>query len=92
MSAPPPRDVTICNMRGLHARAAAKFCATAGAFDADVTVTKDGTTVGGRSLMALLMLGAGPGSVITLKAEGPDAEPALDALSALVEARFDEPA
>lgn len=84
------RDVTICNVRGLHARAAAKFCDCAGRFEADVTVRSGEATVGGCSLMALLMLGAAPGTPIEIAAEGPDAEAALAALCALVEDRFEE--
>lgn len=84
------RDIVIQNMRGLHARAASKFCTTAAAFDAKVTVTKDDMTVGGCSLMALLMLGAGKGSTITLRADGAEAEQAIIALSVLIDSRFDE--
>lgn len=91
MSGEASLTLTISNQRGLHARAAAKFCQTASAFDADITVTKEDMTVGGSSLMALLMLGAGIGSSITITATGPDAEQAVKSLSALVDARFDEP-
>ncbi|MEM9233072.1 MAG: HPr family phosphocarrier protein [Pseudomonadota bacterium] len=91
MSPTATRELTIQNVRGLHARAAAKFCTTAAAFDAEITVTKDETSVGGTSLMALLMLGAGLGSTITISAEGPEAETAVGALAALVDNRFDEP-
>lgn len=86
------RDLTISNMRGLHARAAAKFCQTAAAFQADITVTKGDITVGGCSLMALLMLGAGIGSTVTITAKGPEAATAIEALSSLINNRFDEPA
>ncbi|MDD3838776.1 MAG: HPr family phosphocarrier protein [Phenylobacterium sp.] len=84
------RTVEIINQRGLHARASAKFVKTAAAFDAEVTVTKDGTTVDARSIMGLMMLAAGPGCEIEIAAEGPDAEAALDALVTLVAARFEE--
>jgi len=84
------RDLTIVNKRGLHARAAAKFVQTAEQFEAEITVTKDATTVGGTSIMGLMMLAAGPGSVITVSADGPDAENALDALAALVDGMFGE--
>ncbi len=84
------RSVDICNARGLHARASAKFVKLASTFDAEVTVSRDGTTVDARSIMGLMMLAAGPGCVIDIAAEGPDAQPALDALVALVEAKFDE--
>lgn len=84
------RAVTIRNLRGLHARAAAKFVALAERFGASVDVVKDGQTVAARSIMGLMMLGAGPGSSIELRAEGWDAKEALDALAALVEAGFHE--
>jgi phosphocarrier protein len=84
------RDLTIVNKRGLHARAAAKFVQTAERFEADITVTKDATTVGGTSIMGLMMLAASPGSVIRVAAEGQDADEALDALAALVAGYFGE--
>ena len=84
------RSVEIINERGLHARASAKFVKLAGGFDAAVTVSRDGQTVDAQSIMGLMMLAAGPGSTIEITAEGIEAEPALDALTALVEARFDE--
>ena len=82
--------VEIVNERGLHARASAKFVKMAAGFDAEVTVTRDGTTVDARSIMGLMMLAAGLGSTIEIAAEGPEAQQALDALVELVEARFDE--
>ena len=82
--------VEIVNERGLHARASAKFVKLAAAFDAEVTVTRDGTTVDARSIMGLMMLAAGLGSTIEIAAEGPEAQPALDALVELVQGRFDE--
>ncbi len=84
------RTLTICNRRGLHARAAAKFVALAERFGASVDVLKDGQDVSARSIMGLMMLGAGQGSEIELRAEGWDAKEALEALSTLVEAGFDE--
>jgi phosphocarrier protein HPr len=84
------RDLTILNRRGLHARAAARFVQTAERFEAEVTVTKDATTVGGTSIMGLMMLAAGPGAVIRVTAEGIDAEQAVAALAALIETRFGE--
>jgi phosphocarrier protein HPr len=83
-------EVMIVNKRGLHARASAAFVKLAEQFDAEVSVTKDGQTVSGGSIMGLLMLGASPGSVILIETEGPEAEEALEALTALVEARFNE--
>lgn len=84
------RTVEIINKRGLHARASAKFVRAASAFDAEVRVSRDGNTVDARSIMGLMMLAAGPGCCIDIEAEGPDAAQAVDALAALVEARFDE--
>jgi len=82
--------VKIINKRGLHARASAKLVEAAARFQSEITVTKDGQSVSGRSIMGLMMLGAGPGSMITISAEGPDAEEAMIAILALVEARFGE--
>ncbi len=84
------REVTICNRRGLHARAAAKFVALAERFGAQVDVVKDGQEISARSIMGLMMLGAGQGSTIGLRAEGWDAKEAIEALAALVEAGFHE--
>lgn len=84
------KTVTICNQRGLHARASAKFVAEAGRFDARITLARDGEQVQADSIMELLMLAAGPGAQVTIRAEGADAQDALDALSKLVEAGFDE--
>ena len=84
------RMVEVVNERGLHARASAKFVKTAAAFDAEVRVSRDGTSVDAQSIMGLMMLAAGPGSTLEISAAGPDAETALDALCRLVEERFDE--
>ena len=84
------RTVEIVNRKGLHARASAKFVKTAANFDAEVQVSKDGQTVDARSIMGLMMLAAAIGSHIDIEAEGPQATEALDALCALVAARFDE--
>jgi phosphocarrier protein HPr len=84
------RLVRITNKRGLHARAAAKFVTLAERFGASVDVVRDGQVVSARSIMGLMMLGAGPGSEIELRAEGWDAKEALDALAALVESGFSE--
>lgn len=84
------RRLVIINERGLHARAAAKFVATAGTFTSEITVNKDGTNVSGRSIMGLMMLAAGPGSTIEVTAAGSDATAALTALETLVGNRFDE--
>jgi phosphocarrier protein HPr len=84
------REVVIRNMRGLHARAAAKFVKLAGGFDAQVSVSRDEQTVSGESIMGLLMLAASPGCAIRLVAEGNEADAALAALCDLVEAKFHE--
>lgn len=84
------RTLLIVNKRGLHARAAAKFVTLAERFGASVDVEKDGQSVSARSIMGLMMLGAGKGATIVLRAEGWDAKEAMEALSALVEAGFHE--
>jgi len=84
------RTVTIVNRRGLHARAAARFVKLAGEFDADITVCKDGASVSGLSIMGLMMLAAAPGTQIGIRAAGKQAEQAVDAITALVNAGFDE--
>jgi phosphocarrier protein HPr len=86
------RSVTIVNLRGLHARAAAKFVVAAERFATPVDVSRGGETVSARSIMGLMMLGAGRGSTIVLEADpdGWDAQQAIDALATLVEAGFDE--
>ena len=81
---------TIRNARGLHARAAAKFVKMAGDFKADVRVVKNGIEVSGRSIMGLLMLAAGPGSVIDIHAEGLEENEAIVSLSNLVSSNFEE--
>ena len=84
------QTVEIINKRGLHARASAKFVKLAATFDAEVKVSKDGQCVDARSIMGLMMLAAGPGSAIDIQAEGDEAKAAVEALAALVAARFDE--
>ncbi len=89
-SAPVQRDIKIINKLGLHARASAKFVQTAEQFDAAVTVTRGHESVGGTSIMGLMMLAAGAGVSITISASGREAQAAVDALCALVESRFGE--
>jgi phosphocarrier protein len=84
------RIVTIVNRRGLHARAAAKLVNAAERFSASVDVLRDGQSVSARSIMGLMMLGAGMGSTVELRAEGFDANEALEAIAALIEAGFHE--
>ncbi|MGH6960295.1 MAG: HPr family phosphocarrier protein [Dongiaceae bacterium] len=84
------RLVTICNQRGLHARAAARFVKLANTFTAEVTVIKGDMLVTGTSIMGLMMLAAGPGCDLELRATGPAAQAALDALAGLIGRGFDE--
>lgn len=84
------RILEITNKKGLHARASAKFVQTVERYDADVKVTRAGETVGGNSIMGLMMLAAGPGTSITVEAKGKDAAEVIDAISALIGDRFGE--
>lgn len=84
------REVEIVNKKGLHARASAKFVLAAEQFDAEISVTRGQETVGGTSIMGLMMLAAGPGCIITIAATGKDAAVAVDALCDLVASRFGE--
>ena len=83
-------QVLICNNKGLHARASALFVKCAQQFDATITVTREGETVSGSSIMDLLMLAAGKGTSITINASGRQSNEALEQLVALVTARFHE--
>jgi phosphocarrier protein HPr len=94
---PPPvfaggelREMRIVNRKGLHARATAKFVQCVDRYDAEISVTRCGETVGGDSIMGILTLGAGLGSTITVAARGPQASEALEALATLVASRFGE--
>ena len=80
----------IVNKKGLHARASAKIVEAAARFQSQITVSKDGQTVDARSIMGLMMLAASLGSEISIAATGPDADAALTAILALVEAKFGE--
>jgi phosphocarrier protein HPr len=80
----------ILNQRGLHARAAAKFVKTAGAYEADIAVSRQGQTVSGNSIMGLMMLAASPGSEIKICCSGKDAQAALNALVELLANKFEE--
>ena len=84
------RELPIVNKRGLHARASAKFVQTVERFDADVRVTRCGETVGGTSIMGLMMLAAAPGTTIEVAASGREAQAVLDALARLIAERFGE--
>ncbi|WP_394693105.1 HPr family phosphocarrier protein [Hyphobacterium sp.] len=87
---PVSKQVLITNQRGLHARASAKFVDMAASFDADIHVQRGDEVVAASSIMDLLMLAAGPGTEITILADGPDADAALAALIQLVEDKFYE--
>ncbi|WP_374367505.1 HPr family phosphocarrier protein [Dongia sp.] len=80
----------IANQKGLHARAAAKFVKTSGAYNADIRVAKGEMDVSGGSIMGLMMLAAGIGSELEIQASGPEAKQAVDALIDLIERKFDE--
>jgi phosphocarrier protein HPr len=88
--APVIRVLQICNKRGLHARASAKFVQTVEKFDAEVKVRRGNESVGGTSIMGLMMLAAGPGTTITVEATGAQAAEVVEALAALVSGRFTE--
>ncbi|MBV8510866.1 MAG: HPr family phosphocarrier protein [Xanthobacteraceae bacterium] len=89
-SGPVTRVMKIINQKGLHARASAKFVQTVEKFDAEVRVSRGGETVGGTSIMGLMMLAASPGTSITVEASGKDAAAVVDALEALLANRFGE--
>ena len=84
------RVLQIVNKKGLHARASARFVQTAERFDAAVTVTRGNESVGGTSIMGLMMLAAGPGTTITIEATGNEASAAVEALAELVSSGFGE--
>ncbi|MPZ40028.1 MAG: HPr family phosphocarrier protein [Rhizobiales bacterium] len=84
------RVLDICNKKGLHARASAKFAQMVDQFDAVVKVTRGTETVGGNSIMGLMMLAAGRGTSITVEASGPQAADVIEALTKLVSGRFTE--
>ena len=84
------KDIAIINQRGLHARASAKFVKCAEGFDANISVSREGQTVPGTSIMGLMMLAASIGTSITVEASGPQAEAAMAALESLVASKFDE--
>jgi len=84
------KDLLITNKLGIHARPAAMFVKTANRFACDVFVEKDGETINGKSIMGLMMLAAGPGSKLTVRAEGQDAVQAVAEIEQLVKRKFDE--
>lgn len=84
------RTVKIVNKNGLHARPAAEIVKTASRFHSDITVVRDDLEVNGKSIMGVMMLAAEYGSTLTIRADGPDADQALDAIAALIAAKFGE--
>src|SRR4051812_16108830 len=84
------RDLFVSNKLGVHARPAAMFVKVANRFESDIFVEKDGETVNGKSIMGLMMLAAGPGSKLHVRAAGPDASEALNEIEALLKRKFDE--
>jgi phosphocarrier protein HPr len=84
------REIPVVNKRGLHARASAKFVQMAERFNAEIWVTRNGETVGGTSIMGLMMLAAGIGTTVTVSAAGPQAQQAVDALAELMGSKFGE--
>src|SRR5213080_5227155 len=84
------KEFTVLNKLGIHARPAAMFVKTANRFDCDVMVEKDGEKVNGKSIMGLMMLAAGPGSKLSVHAEGADAARAVTELESLLNRKFDE--
>lgn len=86
----PTKEFTITNKLGIHARPAAQFVKTANTFDAEITVEKDGEEVDGKSIMGLMMLAAGHGSILKITTEGGEADAALTALGALIARNFEE--
>ncbi len=84
------KEFVVSNKLGIHARPAAMFVKTANRFTCDIFVEKDGEKVNGKSIMGLMMLAAGPGSKLTVHANGPDASKALTELESLIKRKFDE--
>lgn len=84
------KDFTILNKLGIHARPAAQFVKTANRFQSDIRVEKDGEEVDGKSIMGLMMLAAGHGSIIAVTAEGPDSDAAIEAVGDLIARKFEE--
>jgi phosphocarrier protein len=83
-------DVLIINQLGMHARASAKLVSLASSFESNITVSRDGRSVNGKSIMGIMMLAAGKGTTLRICAEGPDEGSASQALCQLIENRFGE--
>lgn len=90
MSEVAAQKVTIVNKLGLHARAAAKFVTMASQYESEIQLIKDERRVNGKSIMGVMMLAAGKGTVLELRADGPDAQAAVDGLAELIDQRFEE--
>ncbi|MCP5536622.1 MAG: HPr family phosphocarrier protein [Akkermansiaceae bacterium] len=86
----PTREFTVTNKLGIHARPAAQFVKKASTFSCDIQVEKDDEQADGKSIMGLMMLAAGHGSILTITTDGNDAEAALDALGELIARNFEE--
>lgn len=86
----PTQEFTITNKLGIHARPAAQFVKTANKYDAEITVEKDGEEIDGKSIMGLMMLAAGHGSMLIITTDGPDADAALKAVGDLIARNFEE--
>lgn len=84
------REFRISNRLGLHARPSAQLTQVAGKFTSEIYIAKNGRRVNAKSIMGVMMLAAGPGSTVTVDAEGPDEEQAMEAIGALIAARFGE--
>lgn len=84
------KHLVVCNKLGIHARPAAMFVKTASRYECDIMVEKDGETVNGKSIMGMMMLAAGPGSKLTIHADGDSANQAVTELEALLKRKFDE--
>ena len=84
------KELTIVNKLGIHARPAALFVKTANRFSCDIFVEKDGEKINGKSIMGLMMLAAGPGSKLTIHAQGSDAAAAISEIESLLKRKFDE--
>ena len=84
------KDFTILNKLGIHARPAAQFVKIANRFQADIFVERDGEEIDGKSIMGVMMLAAGHGSIITVTAEGTDETAAIEAIGDLIERKFEE--
>jgi phosphocarrier protein len=84
------REFTINNKLGLHARPSAQLTQVAGRFKSEIYIARDGRRVNAKSIMGVMMLAAGPGAIVTVDAEGPDEQAALEAIGALITSRFGE--